>query len=188
MEWQGTQGLMPRPPRNRKSSLTLLSLFLEEDQGPKAPSGNNLPVPCSGSSTMNSTTRSIFAVLVPVLAGAVAYSALAIGGTSEGWEAWSVLLLPAMLIGVMLVGLVFLPLWSILVHKTSSARLLFVAFGTGSWVLLCGTLVALGLIDRSAGLESTASLLVPGLILVMAFALLMDPRRVRGGEKAASKK
>ena len=135
---------------------------------------------------MNSTTRSIFAVLVPVLAGAVAYAALTVG--SEGWEAWSVLLLPAMLIGMMLVGLVFLPLWSILVHKTSSARLLFVAFGTGSWVLLCGTLGALGLIDRSAGLESTASLLVPGLILVMAFGLLMDPRRVRGGEKAASKK
>ena len=132
-------------------------------------------------------TRSILAVLVPVLAGAVAYAALAMGATS-GWEQWSILLLPAMLIGMMLVGLVFLPLWSVLVHKTSSARLLFVAFGTGSWVLLCGALVALGLIDRSAGLESATCLLVPGLILVMAFGLLMDPCVVRGGKKLASKK
>jgi len=137
---------------------------------------------------MHSTTRSILAVSVPVLAGAVAYAALAIGATSTGWEQWSILLLPAMLIGVMLVGLVFLPLWSVLVHKTSSARLLFVAFGTGSWVLLCGALVAIGLIDRSAGLESATSLLVPGLILVMAFGLLMDPKLVRGGKKLASKK
>jgi hypothetical protein len=136
---------------------------------------------------MHSMTRSILAVLVPVLAGAVAYAALAMRATS-GWEQWSILLLPAMLIGMMLVGLVFLPLWSVLVHKTSSARLLFVAFGTGSWVLLCGALAALGLIDRSAGLECTTSLLVPGLILVMAFGLLMDPRVVRGGKKLASKK
>jgi len=131
--------------------------------------------------------RSIVAVLLPVLAGAFAYAALALGATPDGWEQSSILLLPAMLIGVMLVGLVFLPLWSVLAHKTSRTRLLFVCLGTAIWVLLCAGLAALGAFDRAGGLESATSLLVPGLVLVMTFGLLMDPRRVRGGEKVAAK-
>ena len=134
---------------------------------------------------MHSITRSIFAVLLPVLGAAVAYAVLAIGATSDRWEDWSILLLPAMLIGVILVGLVFLPLWSFLVHKTSRTRLLFVCLGTAIWVLLCAGLAAY---DRSGGLENATPLLVPGLILVMAFGLLMDPTLVRGGKKIASKK
>src|SRR6266581_1024442 len=114
---------------------------------------------------MHSMTRSILAVSVPVLAGAVAYAALAIGATSNGWEQWSILLLPAMLIGMMLVGLVFLPLWSVLAHKTSRTRLLFVCLGTAIWVSICAGLLALGAFDRSGGLENATSLLVPGLIL-----------------------
>ena len=134
--------------------------------------------------------RSILAALLPVLAGAVAYAGLVLGVTPEGWTGSSILLLPAMLIGVMLVGLVCLPLWSVLAHKTSRTRLrlLFVIVGTAVWVLFCAALEAFGVIDRSGGLETATSLLVPGVVLVMTFGLLMDKRRVRGGEKVASKK
>ena len=58
--------------------------------------------------------RSIIAILLPVLIGAVVYAALAVGATPEGWEESSTLMLPAILIGIMLVALVFLPLWSVL--------------------------------------------------------------------------
>ncbi|TMG83635.1 MAG: hypothetical protein E6H78_11795 [Betaproteobacteria bacterium] len=126
--------------------------------------------------------------MLPVLAAAVVYVGLALGATSDAWARSSILLLPAMLIGFLLVGLVLLPLWSVLSHTTLRIRPLFVFLGSAIWVLLCAALVGLGLIDRSGGLESTTSLLIPGLVLVMTFGLLMDPRRVRGGEKATSKK
>ena len=52
--------------------------------------------------------RSICAILLPVLIGAVVYALLATGPTSSDWEQSSMLMLPAMLIGIMLVALIFL--------------------------------------------------------------------------------
>ena len=127
--------------------------------------------------------RSIIAILLPVLIGAVVYAALAVGATPEGWEESSTLMLPAMLIGIMLVALVFLPLWSVLVHKTTRARLAFVCVGASILLLTCAVLKMLGVFDRSGGVDGVALLFVPGLVLVATFGILMDPRRVRGGEK-----
>jgi hypothetical protein len=124
--------------------------------------------------------RSALAVLFPVLAGGVAYAGLALGATPEAWSQSSMLLLPAMLVGLLLVGLVFLPLWSVLARKTSRTRQLFIFYGAAIWVLLCAALVALHAIDLSGGLQSVTALLVPGLIVVATFGILMDPRRVRG--------
>ena len=127
--------------------------------------------------------RSICAILLPVLIGAVVYAVLAMGPTPENLEQSSTLVLPAMLIGIMLVALVFLPLWSVLVHKTTRARLSFLCVGASILLLACAALKVLGIFDRSGGLDGVALLLVPGLVLVTTFGILMDPRRVRGGEK-----
>ena len=127
--------------------------------------------------------RSVFAILLPVLIGAVLYAALAVGATPEGWEQSSTLILPAMLIGIMLVALVFLPLWSVLVHKTTRTRLAFLCVGVSILLLACAALKVLGIFDRSGGFDGVALLFVPGLALVTTFGILMDPRRVRGGEK-----
>jgi hypothetical protein len=126
--------------------------------------------------------RHIIAVLLPVLAGALVYVGLAFGGLPEESTESSMLLLPAMLIGVMLVALVFLPLWSVLVHKTRRIRLAFVCVGAAILIVICACLTALG-VFKSGALEGVALLFVPGLVLVTTFGMLMDPRRVRGGEK-----
>jgi hypothetical protein len=131
--------------------------------------------------------RSIVAVFVPVLAGALVYLVLALGGLPRGSMESSILLLPALLIGVMLVALVFLPLWSLLVHRTRRIRLAFVCVAAAILAVLCVGLTAFGTF-KSSGFEDAALLLVPGLVLVMTFGMLMDPRRVRGGEKRPLKK
>jgi len=92
------------------------------------------------------------------------------------------LLLPALLIGVMLVALVLLPLWSVLVHRTRRIRLAFVCVGLAILVLICAGLAMLGVFKTGAA-EGVALLFVPGFVLVATFSILMDPRRVRGGEK-----
>jgi hypothetical protein len=126
--------------------------------------------------------RHIIAVLLPVLAGALVYVGLAFGGLPEEPTESSMLLLPAMLIGVMLVALVFLPLWSVLVHKTRRIRLAFVCVGAAILILICAGLTALD-VFKSGAVEGVALVFVPGLVLVTTFGMLMDPRRVRGGEK-----
>jgi hypothetical protein len=128
--------------------------------------------------------RSVTAILLAILAGAFVYDWLASGGT--GLASSAALLLPAMLIGVMVVALVFLPLWSVLVHRTRRIRAAFLCTGVAILVLICGGLAALGAFDRAGGLESFALLFVPGLVLVTTFAILMDRRRVRGGQKPES--
>ena len=126
--------------------------------------------------------RSIIAVSLPVVAGAVVYFILALGGVAERSMDSSLLLLPAMLIGVMLVALVFLPLWSVLVHRTRRIRVAFVAVGAAILVAICAALSVLGAF-KPDGMEGVALLFVPGLVLVTTFGMLMDPRRVPGGEK-----
>jgi hypothetical protein len=126
--------------------------------------------------------RSIIAMALPVLAGALVYFVLALGGLTERSMDSSLLLLPAMLIGVMLVALVFLPLWSVLVHHTRRIRVAFVTSGAVILLALCAALGALGAF-KSDRVEGVTLLFVPGLVLVTTFGVLMDPRRVRGGEK-----
>jgi hypothetical protein len=138
--------------------------------------------------------RSVAAILLPILAGALVYdwlassgTAIASSGTPEDWLQACSLLLPAMLIGIMLVAVVFLPLWSLLVHRTTPVlvhrttriRAVFWFTGVAMLVLICGGLTALGIFDRSGA----ALLFVPGLVLVTTFGFLMDPRRVRGGQR-----
>ena len=129
--------------------------------------------------------RSVIAILLSVLIGAVIYAGLAVGATPEGWLQASMLILPAMLIGIMLIGVVLLPLWSLLAHKTARTRLAFLGVAAFMLLLTGAGLIALGAFERS-GSESIVSLLLPALALVSAFAMLMDPRRVRGGRKQTS--
>lgn len=128
--------------------------------------------------------RHLIAALLPVLAGAFAYAGLAWGSAPHDWLESSLLLLPAMLIGVMAVALLCLPLWSVLAHRTRYTRTAFLCVATAALVLLAGGLAAIGAFDRLGGAQSAALLFVPALVLVTTFGMLMDPRRVRGGKKA----
>lgn len=126
--------------------------------------------------------RSLIAVLLPVLAGALVYVAIAIGDSADSSFPSPMLFLPALLIGVMVVALVLLPLWSVLVHNTTRIRLAFVCISAAILITICAALAMLGAF-KSGGLEGIALVFVPGLVLVTTFGMLMDPRRVRGGEK-----
>jgi len=126
--------------------------------------------------------RSIVALFLPILAGALVYCLLALGGLTGRSVESSLLMLPAVLIGIMLVAFVFLPLWSVLVHRTRRIRMAFVAVAAAILLAICAALSALGAF-KSGGVESAALLLVPGLVLATTFGMLMDPRRIRGGEK-----
>jgi len=128
--------------------------------------------------------RSLVAVLIPVLAGAFVYAGLALGATPDAWsQRSSLLLLPAMLAGVLLIALVLLPLWSFLAHRTTRIRRAFLAAATAVLLLLYSALAAMGAFTRGGDLETAGLMLIPGVVLVLTFGMLMDPRRVRGGRK-----
>jgi len=127
------------------------------------------------------------AVVLPVLAGAFAYAGLALGATSDAWLQSSLVLLPAMLVSVMVIALVFLPLWSFLVYRTKRIRRTFVGVSGAVLVISCSILAATGALDRAGGFETVGLILLPGMVLVITFGLLMDPSRVRGGRKPDSR-
>jgi peptidoglycan/LPS O-acetylase OafA/YrhL len=127
--------------------------------------------------------RSAVAVLLPVMAGAFVYAGLAHGATPAAWSQTSLLVLPAMLVGVMLIALVLLPLWSFLAHRTTRIRRAFLVTGTTVLGAIYLTLAAIGVFARGGDLEAASLLLIPGVVLIVTFGMLMDPRRVRGGLK-----
>ena len=131
--------------------------------------------------------RSVVAVVLAVFAGAFAYAGLASGAASEPWEHSSLLLLPALLVSVLVVALIFLPLWSFLVHRTRRIRGTFLCVSGTALVAVCSIFVATGVIDRAGGLQTAGSMLVPGMVLIITFGMLMDPSRVRGGHRPDSK-
>lgn len=131
--------------------------------------------------------RSVAAVVIPVFAGALAYTGLASGATSEPWTQSSLLLLPGMLISILVVALLFLPLWSFLVHRTRRIRRTFIGVSAAVLVAIAATLSATGLLDRADGLQTVSQMLVPGIVLIITFGMLMDTSRVRGGRRPEGK-
>ena len=127
--------------------------------------------------------RSVLAVVLAVFSGAFAYAGLASGTTWGAWEQSALLLLPALLVSVLVVALVFLPLWSFLVHRTRRIRRTFVAVTATVLVAACSICLASGLIDRVGDGQSVGLMLVPGMVLIIIFGALMDPSRVRGGRR-----
>ena len=131
--------------------------------------------------------RSVAAVVLPVLAAALAYTGVASAATPDTWLHPSLLILPAMLVGILVVALVFLPLWSFLVHRTKRVRRTFVGVTGALLVVTCSILVATGVLDPPHGLKTLGLMLGPGMALVFAFGILMDPNRVRGGRRPNTK-
>lgn len=125
----------------------------------------------------DSTVRSVVAIVLPVLAGAFAYAGLALGATSNAsLQSWMVLL-PAMLVSVLVVALVFLPLWSFLAHRTKRIRRAFVGVSATLLAVGCSIFLATG------AFSELSLMLVPGIVLITTFGMLMDPGRVRGGRR-----
>lgn len=135
----------------------------------------------------DSNVRSVVAVVLAVFAGAFAYARLASGATSDAWEQSALLLLPAMLVSVLVVGMVFLPLWSFLVYRTRRIRRTFVTVSGAVLIATCSIFVATGVIDRAGDVQTVGLMLVPGMALIVTFGALMDPSRVRGGQRPDSK-
>ena len=131
--------------------------------------------------------RSVVAVVLAVFAGAFTYAGLASGATSEAWEQSSLLVLPALLVSVLVVALMFLPLWSFLVHRTKRIRRTFVSVTGAVLVATCSIFVATGVIHSAGDIQTIGLMLVPGIALIVTFGTLMDPSRVRGGQRLDSK-
>ena len=131
--------------------------------------------------------RSVVAVVLPILAAAFTYAGVASAATPDAWLQSSLLLLPAMLVGILVVALVFLPLWSFLVHRTKRVRRTFVGVSGAVLVVTCSILVATGVLDPPSGLQTLGVMLAPGLVLIIAFGILMDSNRVRGGRRPNNK-
>lgn len=131
--------------------------------------------------------RSVAAVVLPILAAAFAYAGVASAATPDAWLQSSLLLLPAMLVCILVVALVFLPLWSFLVHRTKRVRRTFVGVSGAVLVVTCSILVATGVLDPPSGLQTLGVMLGPGMVLIIAFGILMDSNRVRGGRRPSNK-
>ena len=99
----------------------------------------------------------------------------------------SLLLLPGMLVSVLVVALLFLPLWSFLVHRTLRIRRTFIGVSGAALAVISSLLVATGVIDKAGGLQEVSLMLVPGIVLIISFGMLMDPSRVRGGRRPEGK-
>ena len=131
--------------------------------------------------------RSVVAVVLPILAAAFAYARVASAATPDTSLQPSLLVLPAMLVCILVVALVFLPLWSFLVHRTKRIRRIFVGVNGAVLVVTCSILVATGVLEPPSGLQTLALMFGPGLVLIIGFGILMDPNRVRGGRRPNSK-
>jgi hypothetical protein len=131
--------------------------------------------------------RSVVAAVLPVLAAAFVYAGVASAATPDAWLQSSLLVLPAMLVSILVVALLFLPLWSFLVHRTTRIRRIFVAVNGAALVVICSILVATGVLEPPKGLQTLGLMLGPGMVLIIAFGLLMDSNRVRGGRRPNSK-
>jgi hypothetical protein len=130
--------------------------------------------------------RSVVAVVLPILGAAFAYAGIASAATPDTWLQ-SLLVLPAMLIGILVVALLFLPLWSFLVHRTKRIRRTFLGVNGAVLVVTCSILVAAGVLDPPSGLQTLGLMVGPGMVLIIAFGILMDPGRVRGGRRPNTK-
>ena len=131
--------------------------------------------------------RSVVAVVLPILAAAFAYARVASAATPDSSLQSSLLVLPAMLVSILVVALLFLPLWSFLVHRTKRIRRIFVGVNGAVLVVTCSILVATGILEPPSGLQTLALMFGPGLVLIIGFGILMDPNRVRGGRRPNTK-
>jgi hypothetical protein len=131
--------------------------------------------------------RSVVAVVLPVLAAAFAYAGVASAATPDTWLQSSLLVLPAMLVSILAVAVLFLPLWSFLVHRTKRIRQTFVGVNGALLVVTCSILVATGVLEPPSSLQTLGLMLGPGMVLIIGFGILMDSNRVRGGRRPNTK-
>lgn len=125
--------------------------------------------------------RSGAAIALPIIAAASLYAGLACGALSgagpTGWEPFAMLMLPAVLIGILLVAFVLLPLWCMFAEKHPRPRVQVVLVAAALWLLGCAALVAAG---RGFGapdaLAEVLSLLLPGWALIGLFGVLASKR------------
>ena len=127
--------------------------------------------------------RSVVAVVLPILASAFAFAGVASAATPDTWLQPSLLVLPAMLVGILVVAVLFLPLWSFLVHRTKRIRRIFVGVNGTVLVVTLSILVATGVLDPPRSLQTLGLMFGPGMVLISAFGILMDTNRVRGGRR-----
>jgi hypothetical protein len=116
-------------------------------------------------------------ISVPVAAGAGAFAALVSSEVPAGGvESFLMLLLPAALIGMLLVAFGLLPLWCLLARSGPNARTRLMLIAALLWLVSCGALIAaMGLAAESTMHEAMA-ILIPGLVLISIFGLLADQR------------
>jgi hypothetical protein len=119
--------------------------------------------------------RTLLAVILASLAGSFVYMTLIYQEPSTTPAAAGrglvILALPAMLASMMFVTFVLLPLWHWLQRREAGRTLLFIVTGSAAWLALTAALLALTTWDPSEGLVTAAELIVPGLVVVLVFAV-----------------
>lgn len=120
--------------------------------------------------------RAAAAISVSVLAAAGVFAALeGMERAPLGVERFLTLLLPAVLIGLMLVAYVLMPLWQLFTAR-SNPRLGFVLVASTIWVPVGLALFAPGAHGWQGTLSEALPLLVPGWVLIVTFGLLAEKR------------
>jgi len=116
-------------------------------------------------------------ISVPVAAGAGAFAAL-VGSEASGGgvESFLMLLLPAALIGMLLVAFGLLPLWCLLARTGPNARTRLTLIAALLWLAPCGVWIAVTGLDAESAMREAMAILIPGLLLISIFGLLADQR------------
>lgn len=126
--------------------------------------------------------RHAAAISVAVLTAAGVFAALASGESASAVNPFVGLLLPATLIGLLLVAFVLLPLWTLCARARSRARLRFALVAAAMWTLVCIAVAAITGVDLQETLRGLPELLLPGWVLVAMFGVLAEKRGFPGAK------
>jgi hypothetical protein len=112
-------------------------------------------------------------IAAPITVGASAFAALM---SSElptgGTESFLTLILPAGLIGMLLVAFGLLPLWCMFARLGASARMRFTLVAALLWLFPCGVLIAATGLHGQSDLRLAMAVVIPGLLLIGMFGAL----------------
>jgi hypothetical protein len=124
--------------------------------------------------------RHAVAISASVLSAASVFAALASAESSSGpagqWGRFPMLLLPAVLVGLLVVAFVLLPLWTFFAAAQSSARLRFALVAAAIWTLVSVAGAAITGADTQETLRGLPALLLPGWALIAVFGVLAEKR------------
>jgi hypothetical protein len=119
---------------------------------------------------------SLWTLIIPVLAGAAVYFAIIEHlELSTGAADWSEELLevsPALLVGLLFGMFVLLPLWLLLARLRAYSLLIFSCAGAVIWLACGAAILRLTNVATASNPWADATVMLPGVVMVLVFAVL----------------